>query len=63
MLDNLRERVEVYAPVIIEITDDIVATAGAELEFGSPDGWRCQPMRPYFTVAGAELDNIIVVGH
>lgn len=60
-LDNLRERVEVYAPAIIDATGDadIAAAAGASYEFGSPDDGRCQPMSLYFTMAGVDLDRTL----
>jgi FAD dependent oxidoreductase len=60
-LDNLRERVEVYAPIVIDATGDgdIAAAAGASFEVGSPDDGRCQPMSLYFTMAGVDLDKTL----
>ena len=60
-LDNLRERVEIYASVVIDATGDgdIAAAAGAAYEFGSPEDNRCQPMSLYFTVGGVDLDKTL----
>ena len=60
-LENLRERVEVFAPVIIDATGDgdIAAAAGAEYEFGSPEDGRCQPLSLYFTIANVDLDKTL----
>jgi ribulose 1,5-bisphosphate synthetase/thiazole synthase len=60
-LENLRERVEIHAPVIIDATGDadICAAAGADYEVGSPDDGRCQPMSLYFIMAGVDLDKTL----
>jgi hypothetical protein len=60
-LDNLRERVEVRARVVIDSTGDgeIAAGLGASYEFGSPEDGRSQPMSLYFTVAGVDLDKTL----
>lgn len=61
VLDNLRERVEVYASVVIDATGDadIAAAVGASYEFGSPEDGLCQPMSLYFTVGGVDLDKTL----
>jgi FAD dependent oxidoreductase len=61
VLENLRERVEVYAPVVVDCTGDadIAAATGASYEFGSPEDGRCQPMSLYFTVGGVDLDKTL----
>lgn len=61
VLDNLRERVEVHAGVVIDSTGDgdIAAAAGASFQFGSPDDGLCQPMSLYFGVGGVQLDKTL----
>jgi hypothetical protein len=61
VVENLRERVEIHAPVTIDASGDadICAAAGAAFEVGSPEDGRCQPMSLYFTIAGVDLDRTL----